>query len=536
MVDFLKKISLIILLLLNFLSVTSQQYQYFNNRYDLSALNNYEESFNILETSDGYVVAGNSIVLGEYIYWWDNLIAKLNYAGEVQYINYFGEDSIDYFFPSNSGFIISDSNRFYAVGIKRTPTSDWVHDQAILFNLDINLDTIFTKAYGECCEPFDTAYRFSCLVKIKENNLILGGGWKPYGLATHAYLMKTDDSGQFLWAHSYSYGNQYIEILSVSQTSDSGFILGCVAQTIGYPYTVDPIMIKTDSLGNQEWTKNLGGPFKEFPPMISLSKDGNIIVGSSYADTMYTPDIPLSRINIIKLDNDGNIIWNRKYGDSQPSNFLRNIRTLNDGSIITVGTVRKFNPAPERVGWIFKTDSNGDSLWYREYLFLPGQESSNYLCDVIPTSDNGLIACGIVDPSLPDTGSVDTWVIKLDSIGCEWAGCDTTVGIQDDKTVGLYDGKRGGLEIWPNPAREILNFKFSILNSGRDYSISIYDIFSRLVLSSTPIIPPSGGTRGGPEEGWQWQINVEAFPPGVYIAILKKGFDLVESRKFVVAR
>jgi hypothetical protein len=525
---------LISILLLIYLKSNSQGYEYFSTRYDLSGLNNYEECFNILETSDGYVVAGNSIVFGEYIYWWDNLVAKLNFAGEVQYINYFGEDSIDYFFPSNPGFMLSDSNQLYAVGVKRTPTSDWVHDEAILYNFDNNLDTIWTKSFGECCEPFDTAYRFSCITKIKEGGLILAGGWMPYASTIHAYLMKTDILGQFMWDHSYSYGSQYLESLCVSQTSDSGFILGCVAQTIGYPYTVDPILIKTDSFGNQEWTKNVGGPFKDFIPMTSLSEDGNIIVGSSYGDSMYTPDIPMSRINLIKLDNDGNIIWNRKYGISQLSNFLRNIRILDDGSIISVGTVRKFNPAPERVGWIFKTDSNGDSIWYREYSILPGQESSNYLFDIIPTSDDGLIACGIVDPSLPDTGSVDTWIIKLDSIGCDSVGCDTTVGIEDGHGS-MEAWGHGGMEIWPNPAREILNFKFSILNSGRDYSISIYDIFGRLVLSSTPITPPSGGTGGGPG-GRSWQINVESFPPGVYIAILKNGFDLLGSRKFVVAR
>jgi hypothetical protein len=522
-----------ILLLIN-LKLISQEYQYFNTRYDLNGLDDYDECYNILETTDGYIVAGNSIVTDEYIYWWENVVAKLNFDGEVQYIKYFGEDSINYFFPPNPRFMISDSNSFFAVGIKRTPTSDWVHDEAILFYLDSNLDTVWTKSFGECCEPFDTAYRFSCITMINGGNLILGGDWMPYGSAIHAYIMKTDDLGQFLWDHSYSYGGKYIEIHSVSQTSDSGLILGCFAQTPGYPVSVDPIMIKTDSLGNQEWTKNLGGPFKDFIPMTSISEDGNIIVGTSYGDTMDTPDVPLSRINIIKLNNEGNLIWNKKYGNSQPSNYLINIRTLDDGSIISVGTVRKFNPAPDIVGWILKTTSNGDSLWYREYSILPGQESSNFLYDVTPTSDNGLIACGYVDPSLPDTGSVDSWIIKLDSIGCEWAGCDTTVGIREEPGSGeagkqgsSETGKQGGMEVWPNPAREQLHGRLNMDHGrfNRDLTLVIYDIFGREVQKMK--IP------SGHEE---FQVNVAGYSPGVYIAILRKGFDLVESRKFVVAR
>jgi hypothetical protein len=94
-------------------------------------------------------------------------------------------------------------------------------------------------------------------------------------------------------------------------------------------------------------------------------------------------------------------------------------------------------------------------------------------------------------------------------------------------------GKHGGMEVWPNPAGEILNFKFSVLNSGGDYNLSIYDIFGREIYTEKFSSTLQGGGREG---GRQWQINVESYPSGVYIAILKNGFDLVDSRKFVVSR
>jgi len=110
--------------------------------------------------------------------------------------------------------------------------------------------------------------------------------------------------------------------------------------------------------------------------------------------------------------------------------------------------------------------------------------------------------------------------------------CGVIVGIEEDKETGGQGevGKRGGLEIWPNPCREVLSVKVLGLNSGIDYELVIYDIFGRTILS----LPPIGGRAG--DGGWSWQINVESYLPGVYIAILKKGFDIVESRKFVVAR
>jgi hypothetical protein len=53
----------------------------------------------------------------------------------------------------------------------------------------------------------------------------------------------------------------------------------------------------------------------------------------------------------------------------------------------------------------------------------------------------------------------------------------------------------------------------------------IYDVFGREVAE---IILP--------DKQDQIQINVESYPPGVYIVILRKGHILLESSKFVVVK
>jgi hypothetical protein len=58
-----------------------------------------------------------------------------------------------------------------------------------------------------------------------------------------------------------------------------------------------------------------------------------------------------------------------------------------------------------------------------------------------------------------------------------------------------------------------------------DLTIFIYDIFGREVRKIK--------ITDGQDEVI---VNVESYPPGVYIAILKNGSDFVKSRKFVVAR
>ena len=92
----------------------------------------------------------------------------------------------------------------------------------------------------------------------------------------------------------------------------------------------------------------------------------------------------------------------------------------------------------------------------------------------------------------------------------------------------------GGMEIWPNPASGVIHGRLNMdsLSASwgngrfyRDLKLVIYDIFGRKVHE---IKVPDGQK--------EIQINVEGFSPGVYVVILKNGFNILESRKFIVAQ
>ena len=93
--------------------------------------------------------------------------------------------------------------------------------------------------------------------------------------------------------------------------------------------------------------------------------------------------------------------------------------------------------------------------------------------------------------------------------------------------VGMKEGPGEGpgeWQIFPNPTNEILNFKFSILNSGRDLFLSIYDISGREVMKR--MVP-----RGQKE----LQINIRDYKEGIYIAVMKDGSSTSASWKFVIS-
>ncbi|MBP6872816.1 MAG: hypothetical protein KBC43_12475, partial [Bacteroidales bacterium] len=489
---------LIFIILISYPEDSFCQSDYLNKRYNLCQ--DYGEDAwsgadGIIQLEDGYVIAGFTVDTG--IYWWRRIpILKIDTEGNPILYKSYGDTVSDYY-TGWSGIIkmSNNSNEFYIAG----SINYWIpdnYDVGLLMKFDLSLDTLWTKEYNMNLDSIpDTSMLFNQMDICLNNDLIFGG----YMNGSYMLLMRTDSAGNELWHKLFHYGSYTLCTgYSVIQTTDGGFALGGFMYTIGQPETGNPVIIKTDSAGNQEWVQFMGGPLLDDAAFLARSGDGNIIMGSTYGDIMAGNE-SINRINIAKLNNDGEVLWDKKYGLSKHYNYLLNIKVLNNGEILAWGQCPV--DFPHYSAWILKVDQNGDSLWYREYDYLTGPESRNILWEVIETSNNGLIACGDVFPMLPDTGNRDAWVIKLDSIGCEFEGCDTTVGIKDDdKTGRLYDVDKSNLDIWPNPASGIVDCRLPIVDLRGDWTLMIYDIFGREVLAPYTPSPAMGEGRGG---GWQ---------------------------------
>src|SRR6185295_13023223 len=81
------------------------------------------------------------------------------------------------------------------------------------------------------------------------------GGETAYG--SSAYLIKTDTSGNAMWAKAFStidddYG------YAVRQTTDGGYIVAGKIYSFSAPNS-DGYLIKTNSAGNFLWSKAFGG-------------------------------------------------------------------------------------------------------------------------------------------------------------------------------------------------------------------------------------------------------------------------------------
>jgi hypothetical protein len=335
---------------------------------------------------------------------------------------------------------------------------------------------------------------------------------------TNVLLIKADSLGNEQWRQEY--GNQGLisHGYSVVQTQDSGYLLGCYRYVAGNDDSGDPYVLKVDSVGNIEWERNLGGPYRDIVPHVCLGNDGSYIAGTSISDSVIQDNF-YTRIAVFKISTDGDIVWEKKYCQTELDNGLYSIYPDHNGGYIAVGKRDDYyNPLGQwwnEYGWLLKIDEDGDSVWYREYQYYSGTgDDYNDLYDVCLAPDGGYAMVGQVSNwTEPQTA----WVIKVDSLGCDTPGCSTGVGIYDGPSLMPHATR---LYIYPNPAISEIQVRFSILDFRS--SIFIYDLYGR---KQDEIIIPKGQE--------QTSIDVSDYPSGVFIVVLKDVSGIVSRGKFV---
>lgn len=502
--------SLLLFILVIIARAAMGQPWYFNNLYNPN--NTWSAGLSIESGSNSYLACA---ITGNPNNYYQICIQQLQNDGTLTtYFNY-GQLGMDYYPGENGSFKRDGQNGFYLFG-----SIDYLNYvvKGLFIYFDSNGDTIFSRKYESL---YTTRLTGRNCCKTNDNGFILTGDENiTDSSGVDFYLIKIDSMGTEEWRkhHGINIGDVPYSII---QTPDLGYAIGGLTFS-GSQITYDPLVIKTDSLGEFEWMLNLGGEYKDDKAIVCNTKDSCIMVLTAYADSMWTPEHSYTRINLVKIDLGGNVIWNKKYGPSKPVNYISNIISLDNGDFMACGYTKDLGYAL-RIGWLFQFAENGDSLWYREYYYFIDNPSfgENYIYDVSCTNDNGFIATGQAFTLDPPNNVQKMWVIKVDSLGCEIPNCWVSV----EEHGGMEAWEQGGMELWPNPCREMLNVECLMLNSGNDYSLLIYDIFGREVEGFNI-----------PDKQNEFQINVENYPPGIYLAVMKDEKSVLGTSKFVVSR
>jgi hypothetical protein len=159
-----------------------------------------------------------------------------------------------------------------------------------------------------------------------DGGYILAGFTPSINGQNDVYLIKTNASGETIWAKTYGgAGNEGAS--SVDQTLDGGYIIVGTTDSFGAG-SADIYLIKTNTKGDTLWTKTFGGADIDHGRSVQQTSDGGyFILGNSG-----------SKIYLIKTTSTGNIIWTNLYGPSGAGhNAYGNSaqQTIDGGYIIT---------------------------------------------------------------------------------------------------------------------------------------------------------------------------------------------------------
>ncbi len=315
------------------------------------------------------------------------------------------KNNITYYGGVAGSFIKTYDGGFALGGNISYPNGD---SDAMLWRFDENGDTLWTKIFKD---TNSLAVAYNC-IQTRDNGFALVG-YSDAGSNT-AMLMKTDSMGNEEWTKTYN----GFAIMSVDTCFDGGFILG---SDIYSNDNWNPYIIKTDSLGNLQWNRTFGGPYNENCLMVKATSDGGYICAGDTGHFDSGTWI-FKQLYLIKLDSSGNVEWKRGYGSVYPATTLTSVIELPDGSFIAAGQgcAPISLPSTPISGVILKVNAQGDSLWMRYYRKYSGSlcaGSDNYLRDIQQTNDSGYIVAGFVSSFLVPVGTQDMWVMKLDSLG-----------------------------------------------------------------------------------------------------------------------
>ena len=153
------------------------------------------------------------------------------------------------------------------------------------------------------------------------------------------------------------------------------------------------------------WTKTFWRGYFDTTNCVQETSDGGfVMVGVTRAEGEIQTDIDL-----IKTDSEGNLEWSKEIGDTASECGLHILECVEGGYLISAQSSKYGDGCCG--AWIIRTDASGDTLW--TYPFAP-EDRNGFPLYAIQTADSGFAITGLVN--LPGQFN-DAYLLLLDKDG-----------------------------------------------------------------------------------------------------------------------
>jgi hypothetical protein len=307
------------------------------------------------------------------------------------------------------------------------------NEKGLIFKIDSAGNVLWDKLFSNTT-MINPYIAFNCAIATCDSAFLLVGSiYNTLLQKTDVACTKINSIGDTVWFKTFSSNNNYIKILSVQQTNDSGFITTGFISYSNAPYS-QLFVGKLDVNGNFQWVNQyLAGDNSNTGYSIKQTADSGYIV-TGYIES--SPDYYAYTV-LLKLQSDGTISWSKKY---QLTSSLygvegNDIILTNDGIICYLK------------GALMKTDLSGNILWSRSYTSISEHDRNTPSQKIQKTKDNGFAFLSGSDLTGQNT------LVKTDSAGnLQWAkrlafiGVDMICNNKDNTFIAIGDGPIYGIK------------------------------------------------------------------------------------------
>lgn len=178
-------------------------------------------------------------------------------------------------------------------------------------------------------------------------------------------LMGFSVGAQNLFNRTYGAYGAFNQGAAAVEISDKGFLI--LGSTGGWEsQNGDMVVIKTDSLGEQQWFKLFGGAYSDQAADLLRLESGNILVCGNTA-TGLDGDY---NVRFLLINENGDVLWEQNVGSSE-WDFFRSAAELSDGSVVIC--LQTFGGESSNGNMqLLRLSADGSVMWNE---VLPGNEA-----------------------------------------------------------------------------------------------------------------------------------------------------------------
>ena len=287
----------------------------FNNTYNDAS---FDYGRYLIQTNDnGYLVVGNTSLLGDD--YSNVLMLKVDNMGKQIWRKDYTCSSND---RVNTAIELEDGS-FVMAGFSISNTN--FSKDLLIMKTDSEGDIEWQTTHG------DTRDEIANSIGITNDGgfIIVGEITNENTGNSSCYLMKASNTGEFEWEGSFG-GSLNDQGFSIVSATDGGFVITGVTRSQN-DSSGDIWLFKVNNTGEMLWEKTYGGEnFEAGRSLQQTSDNGYIIIGHTESFGNGNNDAYL-----LKTDSQGNELWSRTYGGSGTDQGRHIVETLDQGYIIS---------------------------------------------------------------------------------------------------------------------------------------------------------------------------------------------------------